>query len=56
MNSLKIIWKKFGTNHELSSDSKISTYPVPRLEDNYRFIEKTYNLLNEHIKLNIDVY
>ena len=47
--------EKIGTNHELRINSSMSTYPIPRLKDNLRFIGKTYNLLNEHIKINIDI-
>lgn len=53
---LKNYMEKIATNHDLSSFSNISTYPIPRVKENFKFIEKTYNLLNEHINLNIGIY
>ena len=47
--------EKIGANHDLRANSSKLTYPVPRLKDNLKFIEKTYNLLNEHIKMDIDI-
>ena len=53
---LKVYMEKIAANHDLSNVSDISTYPIPRVKENFRFIEKTYDLLNEHMKLNIDIY
>lgn len=53
---LKNYMEKLAANHDLTSISSLSTYPIPRLKDNFRFIEKTYNLLNEHMKLDIEIY
>jgi len=53
---LKSYMEKIAVNHDLSNISDIRTNPIPRVKDNFRFIEKTYNLLNEHIKLDIDIY
>ncbi|MGN1271333.1 MAG: hypothetical protein ACI4UX_05140 [Clostridia bacterium] len=44
------------TSHDVELTSNIATYPIPRLKDNYRFIEKTYDLLNKHIKMGINLY
>jgi hypothetical protein len=53
---LKSHMEKIALNHELSNTSKLSTYPIERIKDNFSFIERTYSLLNEHIKLGIDIY
>ena len=47
--------EKIGANHNLKNNSSKYTYPIPRLEENLKFIEKTYNLLNRHIKIGIDI-
>lgn len=48
--------EKIATSHDVELTSNIATYPIPRLKDNYRFIEKTYNLLNKYIKIGINLY
>jgi hypothetical protein len=53
---LKNYMEKLAANHDLASVSNLSTYPIPRLKDNFKFIEKTYNLLNEHMKIDIEIY
>ncbi len=53
---LQSYMEKSAMNAEITDESSQSTYPIPRLNDNFKFIEKTYNLLNNHIKKNIDVY
>ena len=55
-NSLKNFMKKISASYEVKNDSSISTYPINRLNENYLFIEKTYRLLNEHIKKGIDIH
>lgn len=54
--NLKRFMEKTATNYEIKSYSDSNTYPIDRLNDNYIFIEKTYNLLNEHIKKNIEIH
>lgn len=54
--SLKNFIEKTATNYDIKKFSNSNTYPIQRLNENYMFIEKTYNLLNEHIKNNIDIY
>lgn len=48
--------EKVASSHEIKNNSETWTYPIPRLKDNFRFIEKTYELLNEHLKLKIDIH
>lgn len=48
--------EKIATSHDVELTSNIATYPIPRLKDNYRFIEKTYDLLNKNIKMGINLY
>ena len=55
-NQLQNYMERISASHDISVKSKKNTYPVPRLKDNFNYIEKTYNLLNEHVKLNIDIH
>ncbi len=48
--------EKVASSHEIKNNSETKTYPIPRLKDNFKFIEKTYELLNEHLKLKIDIH
>ena len=48
--------EKLAMNYEISNLSSSETYPIPRLNDNFKFIQKTYNILNEHIKKKISIY
>lgn len=54
--NLKKFMEKAAINYEVKKYSNINTYPIERIEENYMFIEKTYNLLNEHIKKNIEIH
>ena len=54
-NQLEQYLEKVAANHNLQSFSNAKTYPIPRLKDNFKVISKTYNLLNEHIKIGIDL-
>ncbi len=53
---LEIYMEKIAADHNLQHFSNAKTYPIPRLKDNFKFITKTYNILNEHIKIGIDIY
>lgn len=48
--------EKIASSHEIKSNSEKWTYPIPRLRENFRFIEKTYQVLNEHLRLKIDIH
>ena len=48
--------EKVAISHDVKNNSEKWTYPIPRLKDNFKFIEKTYGLLTEHLKLKIDIH
>lgn len=54
--NLKRFMEKTAINYEVKKYSNVNTYPIERIDENYMFIEKTYNLLNEHIKKNIEIH
>ena len=53
---LKRHLEKIATQHTLKNKSNKSTYPIPQLLENYEAIRTVYNLLNEHIKLGINIH
>ena len=53
---LQTYMEKIAVNYETARNSSLETYPINRLNDNYKFIQKTYNILNEHIKKDISIY
>ncbi len=53
---LQAYMEKIAANYEVARVSNKGTYPVYRLNENFKFIQKTYNILNEHIKKNISIY
>ena len=53
---LKKHMEKIAIQHTLKSKSDKSTYPIPQMLANYTLIKSTYNLLNEHIKLGINIH
>ena len=48
--------EKLASDHVLKEKSDKSTYPIPRMQENFAAITETYNLLNEHIKLKIPIH
>ena len=48
--------EKLASDHILQDTSSKETYPIPKLKENFSFIEEVYHLLNEHIKLKISIY
>ena len=48
--------EKVASDHILTSKSDKSTYPVPRLIENFKFITKTYEILNEDLKIGISIH
>ena len=41
---------------ELKNKSDLNTYPIPQLLESYKKIKNVYNLLNENIKLEINIH
>ena len=48
--------EKMASDHILQNTSNKNTYPIPKLKENFAFIEEVYHLLNEHIKLGIPIH
>lgn len=48
--------ENFASSHLVAFKSDKSTYPVPRVIDNYNVIKEVYNILNEHVKLKISIH
>ena len=48
--------EKIASTHNITSKSDKSTYPIPMLLEDYEVIKKVYNLLNEHLKLEISIH
>lgn len=48
--------EKMAIDFEVKRTSNPNTFPIERLNNNLRFIQKTYNILNEHIKQGISIY
>ena len=55
-DQLQTYMEKIAVNYEITGNSNVETYPISRLMDNFKFIQQTYNILNEHIKLDISIY
>ena len=53
---LKNHLEKMAMQHTLKKQSNKNTYPIPQLLENYVTIKKVYQLLNEHIKLDISIH
>ena len=48
--------EKLAIDYDITNLCSKETFPIPRLNDNFKFIQKTYNILNEHIKKKIGIY
>ena len=48
--------EKIASEHILQKNSNKNTYPIPRLEDNFKQITKTYDFLNYNLKLGINIH
>ncbi len=48
--------EKIASSHNIIPKSQKDTYPVPGLIENLKTIEEVYNLLNEHLKLGINIH
>ena len=48
--------EKIASEHILKEKSDKNTYPIPRLDENFREITKTYDILNSNLKLGINIH
>ena len=48
--------EKLASEHTLQDKSEKKTYPIPRVQENFKIITKTYDLLNQHLKLGINIH
>lgn len=53
---LKSYLENVASDHTLKEKSDKETYPIPRLIENFEYITKIYDMLNEHLKLGINVH
>jgi len=53
---LKNYLENIASDHMLNPKSNKNTYPIPRLIDNFEYITKTYDMLNQHLKLGINIH
>ena len=53
---LKKYLENIASDHILKQKSEKETYPIPEMEKNFEYITKTYNLLNLHLKLGINIH
>ena len=55
-NHLKNHLEKIASEHDLTNKSQKETYPVPKMLENFKFIQKVYAILSEHLKLGIAIH
>ena len=48
--------EKFASDNVLMQNSDKQTYPIPRMIKNFEFITKVYNILNENVRLKINIH
>lgn len=48
--------EKIALEHNLTNKSAKETYPVPQLLENFETIQNVYKILNEHLKLGINIH
>ena len=48
--------EKMASDHVLQDKSQKDTYPIPRMQDNFKFITATYEILNRDIKMGINIH
>ena len=48
--------EKIASDHVLQERSNPDTFPIPRLQENFKFITKTYEILNDHLKIGINIH
>ena len=55
-NQLEDYLEKIASEHILQKNSNKDTYPIHRLEDNFKQITKTYDMLNSNLKMGINIH
>ncbi len=53
---LKKYLENIASDHTLKAKSDKETYPIPEMEKNFEYITKTYEMLNAHLKLGVNVH
>lgn len=53
---LEIYLEKIASEHNLQKKSDKNTYPIYRLEENFKIITKTYEILNQNLKKSINIH
>lgn len=53
---LKNYLENLASDHTLKEKSSKVTYPIPEMEKNFEYITRTYELLNKHLKLGINIH
>ena len=48
--------QKIASNYNIINKSDKITYPIPHMLENFKVIQKVYNILNEHVKLGISIH
>ena len=48
--------KQISEEHNIKEKSDKNTYPIRKLKENFEYIVKTYEILNEHLKLGIKIH
>ncbi len=48
--------EKIASSHNITEKTQKDTYPVPQMLENFKTIEEVYNILNEHLKLGINIH
>ena len=55
-NQLDSYLEKIASDHILQEKSDKSTYPIPRLKEDFEVIKEVYKLLNEHLEIGIPIH
>ena len=48
--------EKIASEHILKNSCDKDTFPIPRLDENVKYITKTYEMLNSNLKLGINIH
>ena len=55
-NQLKKQLENIAVTHNLKSKTDKSTYPIPRMIENYEVIKTVYKMLNDNLKQEITIH